>query len=202
MKHWICTAFAFSWVLLGVLPACSAQQTQFVTDASFTATATYTEHGQVTLAERIGRASNGSTFMDFLNPDGTIRQSIIQDVPARRSITIYYGSRKRYHIDENRPWHAYTTSEWSAIFLRAQRTMSSNPPLGTRMESDLMLYERRETHDGLTTTSWESPDLGTPLSYVVTNTQGEVQSEYKLTDMQRNEPDAAHFIIPAGFPSA
>jgi hypothetical protein len=129
LKHWICTSLAFAWIILGILPSCSAQQTEFVINVPFTATATHTAHGQVTLAAQIGRASDGSTFTDFLNPDGTVRQSIIQDVPGRRSITIYYGSRKRYHIDDNRPRHAYTASEWSAIFLRAQRTFSTNPPL-------------------------------------------------------------------------
>jgi hypothetical protein len=42
--------------------------------------------------------------------------------------------------------------------------------------------------------------MGTTFSSTDTNAQGELQSEYKLTDLQRTEPDAAHFIVPAGFP--
>jgi hypothetical protein len=216
------TAFLLSLAITSVAVAQNSKRTMdgpyapgLVTDAPFTATwqETFRDHGKPTSQEtlRMARASNGSTYVATLSPDGTPSQIEIDDVPNNRMITVNALNRT-YSLSKPQggQFHILSVQQVTELLQKEQDLNAhgvERPPnlrvtsLGVRQESGMTLYGQKNEWnigDKAIQESWISSDLCVKASYKVTSLSP-LSSDGVIRDVRREEPDPKLFRVPEGY---
>jgi hypothetical protein len=187
-----------------------------VTDAPFTATwhETFRDHGKPTSQEalRLARASNGSTYVAMLSPDGTASWIYIDDVPNNRMITLNPPNRT-YSLStpQEGKFHTMSVQQVTELLQKEQDLNAhgaERPPLlrvtslGVRQESGMTLYGQKEewNHaDKEIRESWISSDLCVKVSLKSTRLESKQEFAGTISDVRREEPDPKLFRVPEGY---
>jgi hypothetical protein len=216
------TAFLLSLAIPSLAVAQSSKRTTdgpyapvLVTDTPFTATwqQTTLDHGkpisQTTV--RMARASNGSTYVAMLLPDGTPSELEIDDVPNNRMITLNALNRT-YSLSkpQGTQFHILSVQQVSELLQKEQDLNAhgvEHPPLlrvtslGVRQESGMTLYGQKyewNVGDRSIQESWISSDLCVKASTKQTSLSP-LSYDGTIRDVRREEPDPKLFRIPEGY---
>ena len=186
-----------------------------VTDAPFTAKwqETARDHGTPTSQEtlQLARASNGSTYVATLLPDGTASWIYIDDVPNNRMITVNPFDRT-YSLSKPQggQFHILSVQQVTELLQKEQGLNAhgaERPPLlrvtslGVRQESGMTLYGQKyewNVADKPIQESWVSSDLCVKASSKQTSLSP-LSSDGAIRDIRREEPDPKLFKIPEGY---
>jgi hypothetical protein len=216
------TAFLLSLVITSLAVAQSSKRTMdgpfapgLVADAPFAATwqSIVLDHGKPISQTkvRMARASNGSTYVATLLPDGTPSQIEIDDVPNNRMITVNALDRT-YSLStpQGGQFHILSVQQVTELLQKEQDLNDhgvEHPPLlrvtslGVRQESGMTLYGRKEewnVGDKAIQESWISSDLCVKASTKQTSLSP-LSYDGTIRDIRREEPDSKLFKIPEGY---
>jgi hypothetical protein len=155
----------------------------------------------------IARASNGSTYMAILGPEGTPTRIEIDDVPNNRMVTTSSDHTYVVSTPQGGSFQLYSAQEFTSGLLAIHgrdvwRDSSFHlSPLGVKQEDGMTLSGQKIEFLTQVTDVWFSTDLCVRAIETQSHPFEESAYEYTavLTEVRREEPEPKLFMVPDGY---